>query len=357
MEVFLDGDFPVEGSKCKYHCSPTCHPGQIDPEEWHYGCLYYNGWPGYQEGDWCPFVKCGGDPEKCEAPNKITLNPKGETMKCFYHSSDLDGHCSGAIIKREFIDCEMYPINYGEPFPWDDIQPDDIVYMVDFSLHPFDDMLKLNEMCFLIWIDHHKTALTAHEGAIKELKGLRRNGIGACQLVWELLYGDRKVPYGIQLLAEYDVWNHLNRDTLPFQWGLRTYDTNPENQILWDRLIDNRGFVSRVVNEGKTILKYVNQYNEKYAKAASFETELDGLRCIAINKGMANSQLFDSVWDATKYDAMLSFCWYKDKWTVSLYSDREDVDVSDIAKGRGGGGHKGAAGFQCQELPFRMKLG
>lgn len=27
--IFIDGDFPT-GKKCKYHCSPTCHPGQVD---------------------------------------------------------------------------------------------------------------------------------------------------------------------------------------------------------------------------------------------------------------------------------------------------------------------------------------
>ena len=67
---------------------------------------------------------------------------------------------------------------------------------------------------------------------------------------------------------------------------------------------------------------------------------------------LTNSQMFDSVWDNTKYDAMLTFGWRKGKWTVSLYTDKEHVDVSVAAKNRGGGGHKQAAGFQCEELPF-----
>lgn len=36
--VFIDGDFST-GKKCKQHCSPTCHPGQVDENHWHYGCL------------------------------------------------------------------------------------------------------------------------------------------------------------------------------------------------------------------------------------------------------------------------------------------------------------------------------
>jgi oligoribonuclease NrnB/cAMP/cGMP phosphodiesterase (DHH superfamily) len=33
------------------------------------------------------------------------------------------------------------------------------VFMVDFSIQPFDIMLKLNNACKLIWIDHHNSAI------------------------------------------------------------------------------------------------------------------------------------------------------------------------------------------------------
>ena len=79
--------------------------------------------------------------------------------RCFFHSADLDGHCSGAIIKYKHPDCVMYPMDYGDKFPWHHINPDDIVYMVDFSL-PIDDMNKLSDKLGFnfIWIDHHETA-------------------------------------------------------------------------------------------------------------------------------------------------------------------------------------------------------
>ena len=62
--IHIDGDFKTN-KKCTYHCSPTCHPGQIDPDKWHYGCLH-KAWPQNEYGDYCPFVECDGDPEKCE---------------------------------------------------------------------------------------------------------------------------------------------------------------------------------------------------------------------------------------------------------------------------------------------------
>lgn len=61
--IFLDGDFPVKGSKCKYYCSPSCHPCQVGPK-WVYGCLHV-AWPQNEFG-FPPIVNCGGDPKNCE---------------------------------------------------------------------------------------------------------------------------------------------------------------------------------------------------------------------------------------------------------------------------------------------------
>jgi len=61
--VFLDADFST-GKECKYHCSPTCHPGQVGPD-WKYGCLHPS-LSATKEGDFCPFVKCEGKLDNCE---------------------------------------------------------------------------------------------------------------------------------------------------------------------------------------------------------------------------------------------------------------------------------------------------
>jgi nanoRNase/pAp phosphatase (c-di-AMP/oligoRNAs hydrolase) len=41
---------------------------------------------------------------------------------------------------------------------------------------------------------------------------------------------------------------------------------------------------------------------------------------------------------------------------MRMYTERKDVDLSLIAKKYGGGGHAGACGFQCAELPFRLPV-
>jgi len=68
--IHIDGDFKTNKGDCKYHCCPTCHPGQIDPEKWNYGCTH-KAWPQNKEGDFVPFVDCDGEKSKCDLKGKI----------------------------------------------------------------------------------------------------------------------------------------------------------------------------------------------------------------------------------------------------------------------------------------------
>lgn len=301
-------------------------------------------------------------------------------MKVFFHSADLDGQCSAAILRRFFPEAQLIGINYGQPFPWDDIDPNEPVWMVDFSLQPFEDMIRLANLATLIWIDHHKTAidesLSRHINLA--IPGLRADGVAACELVWKYIQNtvmrDKKekeaLPFAVYLLGSYDVWRNKDEafwsdEVLPFQYGMRMEDTHPENDDLWSVLLrdingeedtvetEETAFeIAQICGTGERIIEYIKQSDAKYMRAAAHTVMLDGLKCLAINRLLANSLVFESMWDPNKYDAMLAYGFRGKQWTVSLYSDRDDIDVGDVAKRRGGGGHKGAAGFQCATPPF-----
>lgn len=287
-------------------------------------------------------------------------------MKCFYHNSDLDGHCSGVLVKIEYPECEMIGINYGDEFPWDSIKNDETVYMVDFSLQPFEKMIKLNQKCNLIWIDHHKTAIDEYIKWFNRghfMGGMRSIDYSACELVHKYIYlsSDNNIPYFIRLLGRYDIWDlDWDNNVLPFQMGMRNYDTDP----VLDKVIDNvwkpllnennnskKAFLNKIIKKGKIILNYQNKYNERYFNVAAFETEFNFYKSIAINKALCNSKVFDTIKNRFKYDLFITFYRSKNnKWIISLYSNT--VDVGRLAKKYGGGGHAGAAGFVCDELPF-----
>jgi oligoribonuclease NrnB/cAMP/cGMP phosphodiesterase (DHH superfamily) len=281
---------------------------------------------------------------------------------CFYHSADLDGHCSGAIVRRSFgRDVELIGIDYDHEFPWEKIDLETRVWMVDFSLEPIEDMVRLeNECAELYWVDHHKTAIEEAARVEFTCPGLRVIGRAGCELTWEVLRPGEHTPEAVTLLGRYDVWDlDYSKDVLPFQYGMRLYgETRPETdfgEALWFGLLGVdavKNPVQRIIHDGRMCLGYERSTNVKLMRTCSFEVELDGLRVVAANVPMGSSQKFESVWDAEKHDAMCAF--YRKgrgKWVVSLYSDKEDVDVSAVCLARGGGGHKGAAGFSCEELP------
>lgn len=339
-------------------------------------------------------------------------------MKCFYHSADLDGHCSGAIVKYRYPECEMYPINYGDEFPWDEIKPDEIIFMVDFCLQPHDKMKLLGDT-LLHYIDHHADAVTAMRNMLDPngFTWIGKTCLGekaACELTWEYLFPDKPVPLVVKLLSLYDSWTYkdhcLESMVLPFQMRMRMEQLDPRNwdkcRRLWLFLLEpsepewlyypDMVHVTTLVDEGKLLLRYDEEQKRRYVQTYGFETRLGAFpyeqlvwggdakqtmygkyyKAIAVNLGHTNSKVFDSVWrkpctycvgmggkeDCPKcrdtyfiepYDLMITFCRRKDKlWNVSLYSTKPDIDCGAIAKSFGGGGHKGAAGFRCKDLPF-----
>ena len=56
--------------ECKWHCLPSVHPGQVDENKLHYGCLH-EAWPQNRKKDFCPIVKCNGNFIKCEIPKRF----------------------------------------------------------------------------------------------------------------------------------------------------------------------------------------------------------------------------------------------------------------------------------------------
>lgn len=289
-------------------------------------------------------------------------------MKCFFHSADLDGHASGAVVKYFMPNVELCPINYGQQFPWERIRPNEIIYLVDFSLQPWDQMERLNQACCgeLIWIDHHQTAIDEWAKAGAPFGGIREVGTAACVLAWRYFAPDIKVPRSLELLSLYDVWQHEDSEVLPFQYRLRMEETMPskEAMLLWRGLLEADVLrvnawkrLPELIEEGKLLLRYEEQQNKKFAGVYTFGTTFQGLRAICCNRGFTNSKVFDSVYDPEKHDLMITFCRLplpKKKWTVSLYSTKPEIDVGILAKTMGGGGHAGASGFQCEELPFEV---
>ena len=295
-------------------------------------------------------------------------------MKCYYHNADLDGFASAAIVKDKYPEAELIGINYGQQIDYSKILENEIVIMVDFHLEPFTEMVRLAAkvgLDKLTWIDHHITAINeANDCMLKHndtnnfsfnqiCPGIRENGRAACELTWEFLHPDTIMPEAIRLLGRYDVWDLVDPNVLNFQYGMRLNNTDPNNQDMWYYFFDiyptTDGWIKQTIRDGELILKYQKQENIKYASFAAFEFTFEGFKAIVINRLLTNSQMFESIWDNSKYDIMITFGLMKNGiWNMSFYTDKEGIDVSLLAKKFGGGGHKQAAGCQFSELPVDL---
>lgn len=279
-----------------------------------------------------------------------------------YHR-DADGFCAAAIAKMAGIEGKYWAVDYGDKTSG--VITGGKVYMLDYCLQPFERMETLNDMCELYWIDHHKSALDAALKANFKASGDQLTVIGgaACELTWLYFHPIETSPCWVHLTGRYDVWDHSDPHTIPFHYGLLSRELDPatsKGMSVWEALNDE----TEAPGTGLTIMdivtggQYIQRYNDiKYARLAkdiSFELAFEGLKFIAFNRTKTGSKIADSVWDTEVYDAILTFGWARDQWVVGLYSDKPGIDVSAIAVKYGGGGHAGAAGFQCQELPFAL---
>lgn len=314
-----------------------------------------------------------------------------EKRICFYHT-DGDGYCSAALVAMHYNwELELYPINYDHDFPWDKIDSETDVIMVDFSLEPFPQMIRLLNACKgLLWIDHHKTAVKAyHQWAAEtglHIEGPKQIGEAACELTW-CYYHDpaEHVPLAVHFLGRYDVWQHHDIvGALDFQWGVRAHPNvspvEPEARVFWEVLLGENMvmrdyFTKKIIEDGQLILRHVRKQNKRAAKSGCFLTtfashpDLCHHEFLACNVGGANSQFFEDVLeDYPTAEAALAFHYKNGCYKISMFSikGREHPDLAAIAKemgdtpevGGGGGGHEGAAGFiwRSLDLPFSMPL-
>lgn len=293
-------------------------------------------------------------------------------MICIYHSRDLDGFCSAAIVKHKYPDCKLIGYDYGEAVPWDLIGDDVSIIMVDVSF-PMEDMHELLSKGELIFIDHHIGKMIDfikyfELPDLKEqinnkqlidfyrhfegmpLRAYMQEGKSACELTWEYFFHNTITPYGIKLLGRYDTFRQSEGDwlneTLPYQYGMRLVATSPET--IPDALFNGK---IPEVKAGKIVLQYQSQLNARNAKYA-FEKNLLGYKAICINGSEFNSLAFDTVYDPDKHDIMVVFRFENGKWKFSIYTTHPEIDCSSIAKQFDGNGHRAAAGMQLLKNTF-----
>lgn len=280
-------------------------------------------------------------------------------MKILYHD-DMDGRAGAAVLLRSEainMNAQCFPMDYARDVPFDQIAKDEDVIIVDFSLQKPGDWQRLLEITKnVVWLDHHKTAIEQSDKIpeVQSLKGIRSCDCSGCMLAWRWVSGEEEAPYHLQLISDRDTWTWAEGTTTAyFHAGTGMRDTKPESSF-WDYIDGNAAALAEVLRIGESIVLYKQSFYSDLRESIGFPTEIDGHKAFALNVARAGSEGFgfSGGWKGElpdEWPILMPFYWDGSKFTISLYS--KTIDVSEIAKKYGGGGHKGASGFQATELP------
>ena len=271
-------------------------------------------------------------------------------MKIIAHN-DLDGRASAFWVYYAYRrEAELIEVDYNKSVPIYSVEPNEKVFIVDFSIKPNEMTDLLGITPDVVWIDHHISSIQEYDNFLPKIKGVREVGKAACLLTFEYLYPGKEPPEFTKLISDFDLWKFEYGDrTRHFAYGLQSVNNKPDSPI-WAKLT-NKDYVEQLISEGKSIKRYREHWTSDLRSKLGFETIFEDYRCFALNLGSSSADAFGDLEDA--YDIVISFSYNGKEFIITMYSN--SIDVSKIAKKYGGGGHVGAAGFSAKTLPFVTK--
>lgn len=275
------------------------------------------------------------------------------TSMCFYHA-DSDGRMSAAIVKSFDSNCRMIEIEHGFDEGW--LMSMCVgwhvskIYIVDFSFSEEIFCSIIRHLVVLkkgeiIWIDHHKSAMEKlsemwHSRKIKGFRSIKNSG---CVLTWKYFYPEKEIPRIVKLVEDYDLWKFKYGDQTKYFAEFNRF-FNLHNFLYF--LNNSDGTIELAINDGKIMyLDKLMRIKERLKKGEGKEIIFKGYKTLLIN----NTEFFDGSLlgneiCADGYDVALKYG-FKETQIVFGLNSKGRVDVSKIAMGFGGGGHKNASGF------------
>lgn len=265
-----------------------------------------------------------------------------------YHADCLDGFTAAwAFWKFNNKNAAFIPVRYGSPSPV--ITPGSDVYMLDFS-YDRKTLTDLSVRCLsLLALDHHKTAQEDLKGLPFAVFDMNRSGAG---LAWDYFAPmSEPRPWLVNYIEDRDLF----RNRLPMTKEVSALTRSvPRTFQDWDKL--NATDLEDVKRSGRGCLMHLQGYTQAtlpHAFLATLGSIVLPLVNIAYEGGsdVANA-LLNYKWETNV--AGYYFERPDGQWQYGLRSVGE-FDCSQIAKGFGGGGHKGAAGF-VTSAPIHVRV-
>jgi oligoribonuclease NrnB/cAMP/cGMP phosphodiesterase (DHH superfamily) len=232
------------------------------------------------------------------------------------------------------------------------------VYMADFAYkRPLvEEMAKTAQSVTII--DHHRSTMLeysdgstdvfgATEGNLTVLFNMNQSGAMMAWLYW---HNEEDCPRLFHHIQDIDLWRFEFDQTREITMGLRSH---PYRFDVWKRFLTKRG-LEKLRKEGEAIgrfntLKVDDLYENR------FMATINGYRVPVCNApNFFASDLGNKMCEGYPFAA--TFAQLADgRWQYSFRSNSDGVDVSEIAKVNGGGGHIRASGCTVNK-PIHVKL-
>lgn len=281
---------------------------------------------------------------------------------CIYHGGCDDGFGAAYAVWKRYGDrFEYYSGVYQNDPP--DVTGKDVL-LVDFSYkRPVIEAMAKSARRILI-LDHHKSAIEdLHDFSLSEknaqlfwgCQNLHELGIdypykvaayfnmnqSGAVIAWCFFHNDF-IPELFMHIQDRDLWKLELPGTKEISMALRSF---PHDFQTWDEIMDIH--VETLRHEGAAINRWFNLQTKKLKRHAIPQT-IGGYEVPTVNAPlMFASDLAGELSEGYPFAA----CYFDlpEGRVYSLRSHEGGIDVSEIAKKYGGGGHKGAAGFR---LPY-----
>jgi uncharacterized protein len=265
-----------------------------------------------------------------------------------YHGNCIDGFTAAWAAWTAYgdADTEYVPANYG------DAPPDVVgrhVLIVDFS-YPRESILAMNATAASLRVlDHHKTAEAALAGLPCATFDMARSGAG---LAWDFLCSGER-PWLVNYVEDRDLW----RWALPHSKEINAWVSACERDSFADWQALSQTTLPIAASFGSAVLRYIDRYvSEMCAQARTIR--FAGHDVPIVNAPYINiSELVGKLAETAPF----AVGWFQRADGLFAYSLRSrgpsGVDVSEIAKAYGGGGHRNSAGFALKErLPESVEV-
>lgn len=264
---------------------------------------------------------------------------------CIYHGNCLDGFAAAWAVRFALAEnVEFYKGVHQQAPP--DVAGRDVI-LVDFSYkkNVLENMLKIAASITIL--DHHISAQEdlselMQAGKIKGQFDMTKSG---AMLAWQWFNPEQPAPELIAYIQDRDLWQFKLDGTREINAALASY---PYDFELWDKMMAARDDeLDALKHEGQAIERRLQKDVKALIATGVRRMLIGGYDVPVLN---ASSAYVSDAGHILSVGEPFAACYWDhaNGRSFSLRSAEDGMDVAEVAKKYGGGGHQKAAGFTVE---------